>query len=121
MLEYIERLRNQPEPVRKQAAVVTASVLTGLIALGWAGAVVSDASFALRSTPSSSPTLANSTGSFSESVAEARSGFTELLGAAGAAQSGSNAPELVIVDSTTSTTLDTQMSAPEDTRTVIPF
>ncbi|HWH07048.1 MAG TPA: hypothetical protein VNU47_00790 [Candidatus Paceibacterota bacterium] len=121
MLDFIERLRTKPEHVRKQFAVVAASALTALVAVGWAGALVTNASFALKS-QNEGASLAEATGTFGESMAEARSGFSGLLGAAGVAGTGqSNEPALTIVDTKTSSTLDTQMSAPEDTRTVIPF
>ncbi len=112
MQDFIERLRAKPEHVRKQIAMGTATALTGLVAVGWLGALVAGGTLALTPTSEESVLASESE----------ESGFVSLLGAAGAAVGAtSTEPELNVIESNTSSTLDNRAVQQTDTRTVIPF
>ena len=111
IIEHIDRLREKPEHVRHRIAVLTAAGVTGLVAVSWMGALAASGTLALK--PVAEPEIA----------AEPAPSFSRLVGAAGAAlDATSNDPELEIVESRTSSTLDTQQKpANATTKTVIPF
>lgn len=113
MRDTIERLRAKPEHVRKQIALGISSGVTGVVALGWIAAVVATGPFTL-SAPTSE-TLANA----GTPIESSRTAFSELLGAVGAATATSSEPELVIVETHSSSTVDPEPTV--DNRTVIPF
>lgn len=119
MLDFIERLRQKPVHVRRRIAAGTAVTLTGLVALGWVGALAAGNVFIL--TPvEDAPSLAQTSGDLTGAVANARTSFGELMGAVKNADSTTNEPSLIIVESESSSTL-TSDAPKEDTRTVIPF
>ena len=119
MLDFIERLRQKPEHVRRRIAAGTAVTLTGLVALGWVGALAAGNVFIL--TPvEDGPTLAQTSGQLTGAVSNARTSFGELMGAVQSAESGSDEASLIIVESEAKSSLETKAPA-EDTRTVIPF
>lgn len=111
IIEHIDRLREKPEHVRQRIAFLTAAGVTGLVAVTWMGALATSGTLALK--PVAEPTP----------VAEAAPSFSRLVGAAGAAfDPASNDPELEIVESRTSSTLDNQQKPANATnKTVIPF
>lgn len=113
MLDFIERLRQKPEHVRRRIAAGTALSVTGVIALGWVGALIAGNVFIL--TPSSdSASLAQTSGQLTGAVSNARSSFSELMEAA----NNEREPSLIIVEGETKG----EVVAPkEETRTVIPF
>ena len=119
MFDFIERLRQKPEHVRKRIAAGTAITLTGIVTLGWVGALAAGNAFILKPTPSET-TLTQSGSELSGTFSEARTSFSSLMGAAGTAQGGKESASLIIVDSESSSTLDTKAKAPDE-RTVIPF
>ncbi|MBU0749969.1 hypothetical protein KKH15_00435 [Patescibacteria group bacterium] len=113
MQDFIERLRAKPEHVRKQIAIATSGVLTGLVAVGWLASLVAGGTLALKA----SDTVAEPAGN----IAEQQNGFESLLGAAGSfAGVTTEDPELTVLESRTSSTLDRNQQE-VDTRTVIPF
>lgn len=111
IIEHIDRLREKPEHVRHRIAVLTAAGITGLVAVTWMGALATSGTLALKPLPEPEP------------VAETAPSFSRLVGAAGAALSApSNDPELEIVESRTSSTLDSSVKPANAThKTVIPF
>lgn len=118
MLEFIDSLRQKPEHVRRRIATGTAVTLTGLVALGWVGALVAGNAFIL--TPvQDGPSLAQSGSEVAESASQARSTFSELMGAVGNAGGNEGESSLIIVEGETKSTV--QSAPKEDTRTVIPF
>ncbi|HYE23306.1 MAG TPA: hypothetical protein VEA92_02545 [Candidatus Paceibacterota bacterium] len=119
MLDFIERLRQKPEHVRRQIAAGTAVTMTGLVALGWVGALAAGNVFIL--TPvEDAPSLAQTSGELTGAVKDARTSFSDLMGAVNNADGATNEPSLIIVESESSSTLSTD-TPKEDTRTVIPF
>jgi hypothetical protein len=86
MFEYLKRLRNRPEHVRKNVALGAAGALTLLVALGWGAATIAGGSLALAPTSltpdDSAPVVA--------AVAQTSSTFSQLLGAVGAAATGAS-------------------------------
>lgn len=120
MFDFIERLRAKPEHVRQRIAFGTATLFTGIIAVGWMAALVAGNAFILKPT-NDGPTLADSTRPLSGAVSDVQSSFSNLMGGAGAANLGVNAQtDLTIIETDTSTTLNTPAQN-NDTRTVIPF
>lgn len=110
MKDFVERLRAKPEDVRRAIALSAAAAVTGIVALGWAIALVSSGDLAL------SPAAPSDTGA-EETFAEGQARWNELAGAA-AAFNETGSPELVIVEENRSSTLD---PAPQPTETVIHF
>ena len=119
MFDFIERLRAKPEHIRKRIAFGTSIGLTGVVAMGWMAALVAGNAFMLTPDPDA-PTLAESAQPLSGAFANTQSSFADLMGAAGAANSGSSASDLTIIETDTSSTLETKQPA-KDNRTVIPF
>ena len=117
IIEHIDRLREKPEHVRHRIAVLTAAGITGLVAVTWMGALATSETFALKTTETAPET------EMSESISESTSAFSNLMGAAGAAFSGtSSVAALDIVETRTSSTLDTKVAPANNTnKTVIPF
>ena len=118
MLDFIERLRQKPEHIRRKIATGTAITLTGLVALGWVGALVAGNAFILQPT-SDGPTLAQSGSELSGAVKEAPFKFSDLMGAVGASGSSEDQSSLIIVESESSSTINEPK--PVEERTVIPF
>ncbi|MDB5264750.1 MAG: hypothetical protein JWN64_321 [Parcubacteria group bacterium] len=116
LVHHIDRLREKPDHVRHRIAIATSGLLTGLVAIGWAAAMASSGALTLAPTQ-----VASNTGTGSDvkqAYTETKTGFSQLLGAAGAAVGAtSTKPTLTVVDVKETSTFDTK----EDTRTVIPF
>ena len=123
MVEYIGRLRNKPEHVRRRIALGASYALTGLVAAGWLVASVSTGMFDLSS--KGSTVAAPEFPDLASSYEEATSGFSNLMGAAGAANTSGevpNDPALVIMEGENTSTVEQKQEAqaqPEGT--VIPF
>ena len=116
MLEFIDRLRQKPEHVRRRIAAGTAVTVTGLVALGWMGALIAGNAFIL--TPSTdAPSLAETGTPLSDAVANRPGGMPNLMGAAGAAGTKQEA-SLIIVEGKSASTV--QAAEPEE-RTSISF
>ena len=116
MLEFIDRLRQKPEHVRRRIAAGTAVTLTGIIALGWMGALIAGNAFIL--TPNNNaPSLAESGAELGNAVKQRPSGFNQLMGAVGASGEEENA-SLIIVEGREQSTIEE--TAPEE-RTSISF
>ena len=114
IIEHIERLREKPEHVRQRIALLTASGITGLVALTWMGAMATSGSLALKESTdeAAQPAL----------VREPSTSFSSLMGAAGAAFDTTPDPDLSVVETRTSSTLDTRTQPANNTnKTVIPF
>ncbi len=112
--DYIEHLKRKPEHIRRRIALGSTAGVTALVFAGWLTALLTSDALALTpQNPAMSAEIA-------EANRQTSQGFSELLGAASAFQSGTTQTEegLMIVDGEQSSTV----SAPaEDTRTVIPF
>lgn len=118
MLEFIDSLRQKPEHVRRRIAAGTAVTLTGLVALGWVGALAAGNAFILTPTQDG-PTLAQSGSEVAGAATKARTTFSELMGAVNNAQGTSDESSLIIVEGEAKSSVET--APKEDTRTVIPF
>lgn len=116
MLDFIERLRQKPEHVRRRIAAGTAVTLTGIVALGWVGALAAGNVFILKPV-NESASLAQTSGQLTGAVKSAQTNFSDLMGAVKQSEA-SKEPSLIIVEGETKV----EAAAPkEDTRTVIPF
>ncbi len=117
LADHIENLRAKPEHVRRRIALGASGGITGIVVVVWAVALATSGSFALTSgTLASGEPAPNIKNAFSETG----SSFSNLLGAAGAALGAtSTPPSLNIVETNTSSTLDT--GAADTNATVIPF
>ncbi len=120
IIEHVERLRQHPEPVRYRIAMGTAVAFTALVTAGWAVALASSGSLALKSSePVAGPTPESE---LAQSFSETGSAFNNLMGAAGAAFGAtSTEAALRIIDSRTSSTIAEEEANAEASATVIPF
>lgn len=122
VVQHIERLREKPEHVRHAIAFGVAAGVTSLVALGWITAMATSGSLALKS--SAAVEEVGAAGSdVSEAVEESTSAFSNLVGAAGAALGAtSTEAALRVIETRTTSTLDSQQKPANDTdKTVIPF
>lgn len=118
--EHLTTLRQKPEHVRQRVAVGASAGITALIAVVWAGTLVSTGAFALNSGPSQAPAAQNADG-FALSGTNVTSNFAQLMGAVGAATGATTSqPSLTIIDGTTTSSFDTSTTT-NPTATVIPF
>ena len=116
MLEFIDRLRQKPEHVRRRIAAGTAITITGLVTLGWMGALVAGNAFIL--TPSTdAPSLAETGSPLTEAVANRPENRQNLLGGVGAAGGGEESSLIIVEEEAKSTVAPV---APEE-RTSISF
>lgn len=106
-MDFIERLRAQPDHRRKQIAFSVASGITGLVALMWFGAFTSSGALSRSSEPKENPIKA----AFTETDG------ASLLGAIGALTTGEDG-SIRVVGASASSTVETPS---KDERTVIPF
>lgn len=113
--KHVENLREKPEHIRHRIAMGTAAGVTGLIALIWAVSLAGSGTLALTGPR----TVAEDA---TESFADTRENFTELMGAVGESLGAtSTEPELRIVDGDTTSTLVTPPPANQTGETVISF
>jgi len=114
--EVVKTLREKPEHERQRMALGVSFGITLVVALGWIGALSANHTLAIN------PASENAQATAQASTA-AKTGFSDLLGAAGAAFGGSSsstAPaDITVVDSKTTTSLD-ENTVPNDV-TVIHF
>lgn len=94
--EVVRDLRAKPRHIRERMALGVAGGVTLVVALGWVAASAATGVFSL-----SPSTLANAPSTnVGEAVAQGKSNFSDLLGAAGAAFSGSSTTaQIQVVDS----------------------
>ena len=125
VIDYVERLRTKPEHVRRRIALGTTAGVTGVVAVGWFLALVFSGSLSLAPASASTATLATAPGTtqIAAAASQTQSGFQQLLGAVGLANSASSTPSLTIVDTTTATPTadDTNQSGTGGNQSVIPF
>lgn len=114
IMDHIDTLRAKPEHVRHQIAMAVAFGVTGVVAAGWIAAMATSGTLALKSEPIVTDLA---------SVEKPSTPISSLLGAAGAAFGATSTDaSLNIVDSKTSSTLDTKAVSPSTSgKTVIPF
>ncbi|MFZ1987502.1 MAG: hypothetical protein WAV21_00490 [Minisyncoccia bacterium] len=124
MYEFLDKLRQKPKHVRQQIAFGTAAATSGVVALLWMLVFVTSGPFSVSLKSDKSLAQSASSGaSLDGAVAETKSSFTRLLGAAGASfgattsepKTDSKKPNITIVDVKTSSS-----TGPKD-QTVIPF
>lgn len=122
--EYVRTMRQKPEHVRRRAAVGISAGVTALVAVLWAGTMVSTGAFALA-TPgdgqgTGAPAAQGSSDGFALSGTNVKSNFSQLMGAVNAATGAtSTGPSLRIIDGTTTSSFDASTTNPS--ATVIPF
>ncbi|MBP6869008.1 MAG: hypothetical protein KBC16_02765 [Candidatus Pacebacteria bacterium] len=118
MMDFIERLRAKPEHVRNRIALGTASVITGVITLGWFGALIAGNAFDLSS-PNTTEVVNLGGGDGStlpDAVANAKTGFSALF--SGSEESGTSLDSgLTIID----VTPEEEPAPSVESRTIIPF
>jgi hypothetical protein len=115
MIHHIHRLRNKPEHVRKNIAGAAAGALTALVAVGWVAATVAGGTLSVK------PTSLAASDSAPAAAPDNGSVFSQLLGAVGAAGSGSTAPALKIVDDSSASVAPVAATTSAGQQTVIPF
>lgn len=121
LIHHIEKLRAKPHHVRERIALGTAAGVTGIIGAIWVVTLAATGTFSLAPVGG---TLASDS-STQSAIAQSQSGFSQLLGSAGAALGATTTPpSLRIVDDGTQSSLDTskQVSAANSSNaTVISF
>ncbi len=119
IIDHIDTLRAKPEHVRHRIALAASLGITALVAVGWLIAVATSGTLALKSDDALASTPGQAGADVAQTVADTKSNFSQLLGAAGAAFGAtSTAPSLTIVETRASSTLDRPNPA---TQTAIPF
>ena len=114
--DYLEHLKSKPEDVRRRIALGSSLGITGVVAIGWMVALGASGTLAL-----SVPVATETKNGFAVAAEETKTGFSSLLGAASAFNSGTTgAGSLTIVGERASSTLDTNTDTTEG-KTVIPF
>lgn len=113
---HINKLKEQPSHVRERIALGVSGGITAFVAVGWMVAMSSSGAFSLA-TDSVAETV-RPPADVAQDLAQSQKGLTSLLGAAGAAFTGTSSPaEVTVVDARASTTLE----AANSDATVIPF
>ncbi len=122
IIEHVERLRQHPEQVRYRIAMGIAFGVSSLVAVGWAVALTTSGTLALKDPePVAGPTPESE---LAKSFSETGSAFNNLMGAAGAAFGAtSTEAALRVIDTRTSSTIseDETRSNTQVSDTVIPF
>jgi len=115
--DHLDRVRAKPHAERRRIAFLSSLLITGVIAFGWMGAMASSGTLTLAPTPGGDPL------SQEDGFGDAKSNFSTLLGAAGAAVGASSSPaSIIVVDGATYSTLDTAPTSYNNTsETVITF
>jgi hypothetical protein len=113
MMEYLEKLRAKPGAVRERIALGAAACFTAIVAIAWGAVIATNGTFVLA--PSTFSVASTDTTDINSAIAQTKSGFSDLLGAAAAFQSDSKQASGITVDTQASTT------ANQGTATVIPF
>ncbi len=123
MKEYIARLKQKPEHVRKRIVFGTSVGITAFIAIAWIGTTAATGAFALKD-PSNAVAESDNSNAVALTPTNVKSNFNQLLGAVSAATNGtSTKPALTIVDGDASSTFDKQAADANNSgsATVIPF
>lgn len=118
MMDFIERLRAKPEHVRNRIALGTASAITGVITLGWFGALIAGNAFDLSS-PATTEVVnlgGSETEGLPDAVANAKTGFSALFSDSAESEPSID-PNLTIID----VTPKEEPAPSDDSRTIIPF
>jgi hypothetical protein len=124
---HIQKLRAKPEHIRERIALGTSAGLTGIVALVWIVTLATTGTFSLKSQNATGGDLfAMGDQSQTQNVAaQTQNGFSQLVGAAGAALGAtSTAPDLHIVNDRTTSSLEAKQEAAaanNSNATVIPF
>jgi len=114
---HIERLKEKPSHIRERIAFGISGGITGLVAIGWLVAMSSSGSFSLAT--KSVANAVTPSAEVSQSVSQSTSNFSSLMGAAAASFGvGGDAANVKVVDTKTTSTLDTSEAT---SATVIPF
>lgn len=126
MQDFIWKLKQKPEHVRRQITVGASAGITALVAVIWVTTMATSGTFALGTKPANT-TGANqmpSSDAFALSGTNVKSNFSQLVGAVGSAISGtSSQPALTIIDGTTTSSFDKPAASANTnpSATVIPF
>lgn len=121
IIEHVERLREHPEHVRYRIAMGIAAGVTSLVAVGWAVALTTSGTLALKDTDPRPLTGPTPESELTRSFSETGNAFSNLVGAAGAALGAtSSEAALRVIETRTSSTIDEE-SASVGSKTVIPF
>ncbi|MES2994779.1 MAG: hypothetical protein V4681_01980 [Patescibacteria group bacterium] len=115
---HLERVRAKPHHEQRKIAFATALGVTGLVTLGWLGALASSPVLALNPRSNQSEEL-----NMQDALTDTRSNFSELAGAAAAAIGATTSPaRITVVDTKTTSTLDAPKQNHNDTHeTVLTF
>lgn len=117
LIHHIENLRAKPHHVRERIAFGTAAGITAVVAMVWVTTLAATGTFSLASN------VPTDDGATQTAIAQTQSGFSQLVGSAGAALGApTTSPSLRIVDDGTTSSLETkQVNANNSNATVIPF
>lgn len=124
MQDYIHKLKQKPEHVRRRIAVGASAGITALVAVIWMTAMTGSGAFALG-TGTNAPKQAPSTDAFALDGTNVKSNISQLTAAVDAATGASSSqPSLTIIDGTTTSSIGQptkQSSANNTSATVLPF
>lgn len=116
LTHHVNKLKEKPSHIRERVALGLSGGVTALVAIGWMVAMSSSGAFSLA-TQSVAETV-RPPEEVTKGIADSGSSFKNLMGAAGAAFGGGEAPpDIAVVDTRASSTLETSNS----NATVIPF
>ncbi len=118
MKDLIERMRAKPEHERRRITLLSSIGATALVALVWVTATVSSGSLAIKSDGGGTNLSGMDSASNDNPLANSQKGFSQLLGAVSAFQSGSSTQAGLRIEDAPS---ETPAPTGPDTRTVIPF
>jgi hypothetical protein len=123
LAHHIEKLRAKPHHVRERIALGTAAGITGVVAAIWVVTLAATGTFSLAPSGGTLASDDSNDVTAQDSVTNPQDGFSQLVGAAGAALGATTTPpSLRIVDDGTQSTLDNkQTSTNNSSATVIPF
>lgn len=124
MQDYIQKLKQKPEHVRRRIAVGTSASITALVGIIWVTAMTGSGAFALG-TGTNAPKQAPSTDAFALDGTNVKSNMSQLTAAVDAATGATTSPaSLTIVDGTTTSSIGQptkQASGNNTSDTVLPF
>jgi hypothetical protein len=120
MMEYLEKLRAKPGHVRERIAFGVAAGFTALVFVAWGAVIATNGTLALA--PSSFAVTDTDASQINSAANKTKSGFTNLLGAAAAFQSG-DSEQTSGLSADTGITVETHASTTgsQSAPTVIPF
>jgi hypothetical protein len=124
MRNFVERLRNKPEHIRRRVAVGTAVGITGVVTATWLFGLTLSGNLALAvpKFDGNSDSVAGQTAApnLSNAVTQTQAGFAQLLGAAGVA-TATTAPASLTVEDAKPAATQTAEQHNSMGQTVIPF